>query len=64
MSSLLQQAFREDGYAVDVEALGGEAVWRASETDFDAVILDVGLPDITGFQVAGSFGSVAGGRPL
>lgn len=51
MSSLLQQAFREDGYAVDVEALGNDAVWRASETEFDAVILDVGLPDITGFEV-------------
>jgi two-component system, OmpR family, response regulator len=51
MSSLLRQAFREDGYAVDVESLGSEALWRASETDFDAVILDVGLPDISGFEV-------------
>jgi two-component system OmpR family response regulator len=51
MSALLQQAFREDGYAVDIEALGRDAVWRATETEFDAVILDVGLPDITGFEV-------------
>ena len=51
MSYVLQRAFREDGYAVDVEALGTEAVWRASETEFDAIILDVGLPDITGFEV-------------
>ena len=51
LSSVLQRAFREDGYAVDVEALGGEAVWRATETEFDAIILDVGLPDITGFEV-------------
>ncbi len=51
MSSLLRRAFIEDGYAVDVEARGREAVWMASEVDFDAVILDVGLPDITGFDV-------------
>jgi len=51
MSSVLQRAFREDGYAVDVEARGIEAVWRASETEFDAIVLDVGLPDISGFQV-------------
>jgi len=51
MSSLLRRAFTEDGYAVDVEARGREAVWMASEVDFDAVILDVGLPDITGFDV-------------
>jgi len=51
MSSLLRRAFVEDGYAVDVETRGHEAVWKASEVDFDAVILDVGLPDITGFDV-------------
>jgi two-component system OmpR family response regulator len=51
MSALLQRAFREDGYAVDVQASGKDAVWMASECDFDAVILDVGLPDIDGFDV-------------
>jgi two-component system OmpR family response regulator len=51
MSALLQRAFREDGYAVDIQASGNEAVWMASECDFDAVILDVGLPDIDGFAV-------------
>jgi two-component system OmpR family response regulator len=51
MSALLRRAFREDGYAVDVEASGSNAVWMASECDFDAIILDVGLPDIDGFDV-------------
>jgi two-component system OmpR family response regulator len=51
MAVLLQRAFREDGYAVDVQASGSDAVWMASECDFDAVILDVGLPDIDGFDV-------------
>ena len=51
MAGLLQRAFREDGYAVDVQASGRDAVWMASECDFDAVILDVGLPDIDGFDV-------------
>jgi len=51
MAALLQRAFREDGYAVDVQGTGREAVWLATECDFDAVILDVGLPDIDGFDV-------------
>ena len=51
MAAVLQRAFREDGYAVDVQATGSDAVWMASECDFDAVILDVGLPDIDGFDV-------------
>ncbi len=51
MAALLERAFREDGYAVDVQASGDGAIWMASECDFDAVILDVGLPDIDGFDV-------------
>jgi two-component system, OmpR family, response regulator len=51
MSALLQRAFREDGYAVDVQASGSDAVWLASECDYDAVIVDIGLPDIDGFDV-------------
>src|SRR5690348_18290930 len=51
MSALLERAFREDGYAVDVQPSGDGAIWMASECDFDAVILDVGLPDIDGFDV-------------
>ena len=51
MSDVLARAFREDGYAVDVQATGSGAVWMASECDFDAVILDVGLPDVDGFDV-------------
>jgi two-component system OmpR family response regulator len=51
MSALLQRAFREDGYAVDIQVNGNDAVWMASECDFDAVILDIGLPDIDGFDV-------------
>jgi two-component system OmpR family response regulator len=51
MSALLRRAFREDGYAVDIQVNGNDAVWMASECDFDAVILDIGLPDIDGFDV-------------
>ena len=39
MAALLERAFREDGYAVDVQPSGDGAVWMASECDFDAVIL-------------------------
>src|SRR5262249_18659091 len=38
-------------YAVDVQATEDSAVWMASECDFDAVILDVELPDVDEFDV-------------
>jgi len=40
-----------DGYAVDVLALGAQALPAATQESFDLVILDVGLPDIDGFEV-------------
>ena len=61
MAALLQRAFREDGFAVDVQATGQEAVWMASECDFDAVILDVDFLTSTGSTSAASCGPGRGG---
>jgi len=51
MASMLRRGLAEDGYAVDVTADGLEAVWHAEEIDYDAVVLDVMLPGIDGFEV-------------
>ena len=50
MGELLRRGLKEDGYAVDVQASGGAAS-VAAEYDFDAIVLDVGLPDLDGFEV-------------
>jgi two-component system, OmpR family, response regulator len=54
MSSLLRRGFGENGYAVDVAANGADALWLATEAQFDAVVLDVMLPDMDGFKVCRS----------
>jgi len=51
MSDVLRRVLKESGYAVDVLGTGREAVWMATEYDFDAIVLDVGLPDLDGFEV-------------
>ncbi len=51
MASLLRRGLTEEGYAVDVVATGVDAVWMATEQSFDAIVLDVVLPDIDGFEV-------------
>jgi two-component system, OmpR family, response regulator len=51
MSAILMRALREHGYAVDSQATGRDAVWLAQEVDFDAIVLDIGLPDISGLAV-------------
>ena len=51
MAHLLQRGLREEGYAVDLARDGTDATWRATETPYDAIVLDVMLPDADGFEV-------------
>ncbi len=51
MASLLRRGLTEEGYAVDIAANGVDGVWLATEEPFDAIVLDIVLPDIDGFEV-------------
>jgi two-component system OmpR family response regulator len=51
MRALLRRALTEEGYAVDVAADGPQAVALAETAVFDAVVLDVMLPGLDGFEV-------------
>jgi two-component system OmpR family response regulator len=51
MGGLLKRGLEEEGYAVDVAQTGSEAVWLGTENPYDAIVLDVMLPDVDGFSV-------------
>ena len=51
MASLLRRGLRADGMAADVAVKGEDALWMAGATDYDAIVLDVMLPDMDGFQI-------------
>jgi two-component system OmpR family response regulator len=51
MATLLRRGLTEEGYAVDVASTGTDAIWLATENAFDAIVLDVMLPDTDGFEV-------------
>jgi two-component system OmpR family response regulator len=51
MAGLLRRGLEEEGYAVDVAGDGKEALWLASENPYDAIVLDVMLPDLDGLEV-------------
>ena len=51
MAGLLRRGLTEEGYAVVVASTGEDGVWIATEEAFDAVVLDVVLPDIDGYEV-------------
>jgi DNA-binding response OmpR family regulator len=51
MATLLQRGLREEGYAVDVAHDGTDGLWLGTEQDYDAIVLDVMLPGVDGFDV-------------
>src|SRR6201990_2385296 len=51
IADFLSRGLQSAGYAVDVVHSGGDAVERVHSTEYDLVVLDLGLPDIDGLQV-------------
>lgn len=47
----LAKALREAGYAVDTAADGVEGAFKAGDYDYDAIVLDVMLPKMDGWEV-------------
>jgi two-component system OmpR family response regulator len=50
MAALLRRGLEEEGFAVDLAGEGEEALWRGGATEYDAIVLDVMLPGIDGFE--------------
>jgi len=51
MAALIRRGLVEDGYAVDIAPDGLEALVRAGATEYDAIVLDLMLPKLDGFEV-------------
>ena len=51
MALLLKRGLEEVGNVVDIENNGVNAIWRAAENEYSAIILDVMLPDMDGFEI-------------
>ena len=51
IADFLSRGLVSAGYAVDVAATGGAAIDMIHSTDYDLMILDLGLPDVDGLTV-------------
>ena len=51
MAGLIKRGLTREGMAVDTVGKGEDALWRAEATEYDAIVLDVMLPGIDGFEV-------------
>jgi two-component system OmpR family response regulator len=50
MAMAIRRGLQAEGLVADIAARGEDALWMAGSTEFDAVILDVMLPGIDGFE--------------
>ena len=49
--SSLAKALREEGYAVDTAADGEDGLYKAENSSYDSIVLDVMLPRLDGWEV-------------
>src|SRR3954454_24959178 len=50
MASLVRRGLTGEGLAADVAANGEDALWMAEAHAYDAIVLDVMLPGLSGFE--------------
>jgi two-component system, OmpR family, response regulator len=50
LASLIRRGLRDEGLLADVAIKGEDALWMAASTEYDAIVLDVMLPGIDGFE--------------
>jgi two-component system OmpR family response regulator len=51
LRSALARALRDEGYAVDAADNGEDGLFNAESTDYDAIVLDVMMPRVDGWEV-------------
>jgi len=51
LAETLRRGLSADGFMVDVVGNGEDAVWAATESPYDAMVLDLMLPKLNGYRV-------------
>src|SRR6202035_1868969 len=51
VASFIARTLRENSYAVDIADTGEKALELGREVNYDAILLDVRLPDLSGIEV-------------
>ncbi|MDP9073276.1 MAG: response regulator transcription factor [Actinomycetota bacterium] len=64
LAGALKRGLEAEGYAVDVSPDGRDGLWRAREQAYDAMVLDIMLPGLNGFQVCATLRHEANWTPI
>jgi two-component system OmpR family response regulator len=64
LATILCRGLRKEGLSADISPTGEDAIWMATATPYDAVVLDVMLPGIDGFETCRRLRSEAVWAPI
>jgi DNA-binding response OmpR family regulator len=64
LAASLRTGLEAEGFAVDVAPDGGEALWFARENEYDAILLDIMLPVLNGYQVCATLRAEKNWTPI
>ena len=64
LAATLRRGLEAEGFAVDNALDGEQGVWLASESSYDAIVLDIMLPKLNGFQVCSQLREVGNWTPI
>ncbi|MDX6495208.1 MAG: two-component system, OmpR family, response regulator [Gaiellales bacterium] len=64
LRAIVAQRLREDGYAVDEAGTGARAIELAAGGGYDAIVLDLRLPDIDGLEICAQLRRVGCWTPI
>jgi DNA-binding response OmpR family regulator len=64
LAKTLRRGLEAEGFAVDNALDGDVGVWMATETEYDAIVLDIMLPKTDGFQVCARLRELGNWTPI
>jgi DNA-binding response OmpR family regulator len=64
VAALLVRTLNEAAWAADAVATGAKALESLAVNDYDLVVLDIGLPDMDGFEVCRRYRAAGGRTPV
>jgi two-component system OmpR family response regulator len=64
LAGALRRGLAADGFVVDVALNGTEGLWRAREEPYDAIVLDILLPGVNGYQLCASLRAEGNWTPI
>jgi len=64
LAASLKRGLEADGFAVDVALDGTDGLWMATEHEYDAIVLDIMLPGINGYQLCGQLRDQGNWTPI